>query len=99
MADTPPTRRRMTVSTTVEAAAARASVHDTGTGLPPQIDGALFTPFVTTKSHGLGVGLTIARTIVQAHDGRIEAHNGPDGGATFTVTLPRVSAPPDRASQ
>ena len=47
----------------------------------------LFTPFVTTKSQGLGIGLTIARTIIDAHGGTIEASNNPDGGATFTITL------------
>ena len=47
----------------------------------------LFTPFVTTKSRGLGIGLTIARTIIDAHGGTIEARNNPDGGATFIVTL------------
>ena len=62
---------------------------DTGTGLPAHIDGKLFTPFVTTKAHGLGIGLTIARTIVDAHGGTIDARNNPEGGATFTVTLPR----------
>ena len=59
-----------------------------GTGLPAELDGTLFTPFVTTKAHGLGIGLTIVRTIVDAHGGTIDAHNNPDGGATFTVTLP-----------
>ena len=53
------------------------------------VNGTLFTPFVTTKSHGLGIGLTIARTIVDAHGGTIDAHNNPEGGATFTVTLRR----------
>ena len=58
-----------------------------GPGLPADIIGTLFTPFVTTKSHGLGIGLTIARSIVDAHGGTIEARNNPEGGATFTITL------------
>ena len=67
----------------------RSRCATTGAGLPPQVDGTLFTPFVTTKPHGLGIGLTIVRTIVDAHGGTIEARNNPDGGATFTVTLRR----------
>jgi signal transduction histidine kinase len=85
---TPPARRNLTITTAVRAADVQLSVRDSGTGLPKEIDGTLFTPFVTTKLHGLGVGLTIVRTIVEAHAGTIAAHNNPDGGATFTVTLP-----------
>ena len=68
-------------------------MRDAGTGLPAHIDGTLFTPFATTKAHGLGIGLTITRTIVEAHGGTIDARNNPEGGATFTVTLPCVGAP------
>ena len=68
-------------------------MRDTGTGLPAEIDGQLFTPFVTTRSHGLGIGLTIVETIVAAHGGTITARNNPDGGATFTVTLRRSETP------
>ena len=93
MAETPPTRRRVTITTEVRAADVDVSVRDTGTGLPPQINGTLFTPFVTTKAYGLGIGLAITRTIVDAHGGTIDAHNNPEGGATFTVTLHRSAAP------
>src|SRR4029077_5410652 len=93
MAETPPAHRRVTISTKVRAADVEVSVRDTGTGLPAQIKGTLFTPFVTTKAHGLGIGLVIARTIVDAHGGTIDAHNNPEGGATFTVTLRRGGMP------
>ena len=92
MAATPPGKRHVMVRSECQAATVRISVADAGTGLPPQLEGKLFAPFMTTKSQGLGIGLTIVRTIVDAHDGTIEAHNNPDGGATFTVTLPRGDA-------
>ena len=93
LAETPPARRRITIRSTVRADDVDVSVRDTGTGLPAQVIDTLFTPFVTTKSHGLGIGLTIAQRIVVAHAGTIVAHENADGGATFTVTLPRVSTP------
>ena len=98
MADTPPARRHLTIRSEVRAAEVDVSVRDTGTGLPAHLNGALFTPFVTTKSHGLGIGLTIVRTIVDAHGGTIDARNNPDGGATFTVTLGRSETPGTLAS-
>ena len=92
MADTPPARRRITISTEAKAADVEVSVRDAGTGLPAHIQSTLFTPFVTTKTHGLGIGLTIVRSIVDAHGGTIVARNHPEGGATFTVTLRRSAA-------
>jgi C4-dicarboxylate-specific signal transduction histidine kinase len=97
MAETPPARRRVTISTEVRGADVDVSVRDAGSGLPAQINGARFTPFVTTKAHGLGIGLTITQTIVDAHRGTIDARNNPEGGATFTVTLPRSGTPDIRA--
>jgi C4-dicarboxylate-specific signal transduction histidine kinase len=88
MVDTLPERRRITVQYAVRPDRVEVSVRDAGTGLPAQVDGGLFEPFVTTKTSGIGIGLTIARTIVEAHDGRIEAVNNPEGGATFRVMLP-----------
>ena len=89
MTETPPARRRVAISTEARAADVAVSVRDAGSGLPAQIDGALFAPFVTTKAQGLGIGLTITQTIVEAHRGTIDARNNPEGGATFTVTLRR----------
>jgi len=79
----------MTIRSAVRAADVEVSVCDTGPGLPAEVMATLFTPFVTTKTNGLGVGLTIARTIVEAHGGTIDARENLDEGATFTVTLPR----------
>jgi signal transduction histidine kinase len=93
LAETPAARRHLTIRSAVRSADVEVSVCDTGTGLPPEIIDTLFTPFVTTKPHGLGIGLTIARTIVDAHDGTIGAHANRDGGATFTVTLPLSATP------
>jgi C4-dicarboxylate-specific signal transduction histidine kinase len=89
LAESPSAKRQITIRTAIVAADVEISVCDNGTGLPAEIIGSLFTPFVTTKSHGLGIGLTIAQRIVEAHDGTIVANENVDGGATFTVMLPR----------
>ena len=88
MAETPPAAAACRCRPKSGRTASTVSVRDAGTGLPASIDGRLFEPFVTTKTDGIGIGLTIAHSIVEAHRGRMEAHNNPDGGATFTVTLP-----------
>jgi signal transduction histidine kinase len=88
MAGASTARRQITIGTEIQAAQVAISVRDTGTGVSADLNGDLFTPFVTTKSKGLGIGLTIARTIVEEHGGTIDARNNTDGGATFTVTLP-----------
>jgi two-component system sensor kinase FixL len=65
----------------------RVLVQDSGTGLRRGNLDAIFTPFYTTKREGLGVGLSISRSIVEAHGGRIWCANNPDRGATFYFTL------------
>jgi signal transduction histidine kinase len=89
IAETSPARRHVTISSDVRANDVDVSVRDTGPGLPAHIIGTLFRPFVTTKSHGLGIGLAIVQSIVDAHGGTIAARNNPEGGSTFTVTLRR----------
>ena len=64
------------------------SVRDHGPGIPPEAHERLFDQFFTTKQKGLGMGLSIVRSIVEAHGGKIEAENATDGGARFRVTLP-----------
>jgi two-component system, LuxR family, sensor kinase FixL len=67
------------------------SVADTGAGIAPEIAGQLFQPFVTTKSQGMGVGLSISRTIIESHGGSITPRSNPGGGTIFTFTLPAVN--------
>jgi two-component system sensor kinase FixL len=65
-------------------------VADTGPGIAPEIADQLFQPFVTTKRHGMGVGLSISRTIIEAHGGRLWAEPNPGGGTIFRLTLKTV---------
>lgn len=67
------------------------SVSDTGTGIAPEITEQLFQPFVTTKRQGMGVGLSISRTIIEAHGGSIAPRPNPGGGTIFSFTLPAVN--------
>ena len=64
------------------------SISDTGPGIPAEKLNEIFDPFFTTKKQGMGVGLSIARTIVQAHGGRLWAENQIGGGAVFCLSLP-----------
>jgi two-component system sensor kinase FixL len=59
----------------------------------PEVREALFSPFHSTKREGMGIGLSISRTIVEAHGGKIWAEDAPGGGTVFRFTLPRANAP------
>jgi two-component system sensor kinase FixL len=84
-------RRELTVSThPADDDMVEVRVTDTGPGLDPSVAEQLFQPFVTTKAQGMGVGLSISRTIVEAHGGRIWADANPGGGTRFHFTLRAV---------
>jgi two-component system sensor kinase FixL len=86
-------RRELTVSAAPDGDGGVAiRVADTGPGLPPEVAERLFQPFVTTKPQGMGIGLSICRSIVQAHGGELRAEPNPGGGAVFAFSLP--TAPP-----
>jgi two-component system, LuxR family, sensor kinase FixL len=72
-----------------EKAALQVSFRDNGPGLPPQVRQRLFEPFFTTKTRGTGLGMAIARRIVEAHGGRLVAGSDAVSGAEFVITLPR----------
>jgi signal transduction histidine kinase/integral membrane sensor domain MASE1 len=76
----------------VTPAGVEVSVCDTGVGLPPGVEEDVFEPFFTTKPGGMGLGLSIARSIISAHGGRIWAQSTPGGGGDFRFVLP-ASAP------
>jgi len=75
----------------------RVSVSDSGPGIPDLVLDRLFEPFVTTKPEGIGMGLAVCRTIVEAHRGQIRASNQPGGGAMFEFTLPIAVGAVERA--
>jgi signal transduction histidine kinase len=70
-------------------------VQDSGTGIPPEKLESIFEPFVTSKRDGLGMGLSICRSIIERHGGRIWAANNPDRGATFSITLRSPASEPE----
>jgi signal transduction histidine kinase len=78
----------VTVCTAQKGAGVLIEVVDSGAGIPPEKKDEIFRPFVTTKRGGTGLGLPIAKKIVEAHQGRLEVLDTPDRGVTARVTLP-----------
>ncbi|MQW87640.1 PAS domain-containing sensor histidine kinase [Sinorhizobium saheli] len=82
-------RRELTIRTMPAGAGEVAVVvEDTGGGIPEEISGQLFKPFITTKASGMGIGLSISKRIVEAHGGEMTVSKNAAGGATFRFTLP-----------
>lgn len=85
-------RRELTLDATLAADGRQVAMRviDTGPGLAPEVAERLFQPFVTTKQHGMGVGLSICRSIVEGQGGKLVAERNPEGGTIFSFTLPVV---------
>jgi len=89
MRATDPEARMLSVSTNLhEGGLVNIEIADHGNGFPPDAIDRLFEPFYTTKANGLGLGLSISRSIIAAHGGRLWARNNAEFGATFVVELP-----------
>jgi PAS domain S-box-containing protein len=89
MASTPIAQRSIQISTgSLQAGMVDVLVRDRGHGIRPKENGRLFEPFYTTKNHGLGLGLTLCSTIIQAHQGKLTLVNDERGGAIAKFSLP-----------
>ena len=93
MKNTPNENRNISIRTSRVENFAQLSVSDRGSGIPEDKLKEVFEPFFTSKAEGMGMGLSIARTIVEAHNGLISAKNRDHGGATFRIKLPISTGP------
>jgi signal transduction histidine kinase len=83
-------KRKIILRTQATAHGIQVAVRDFGPGIDPTKLATIWQPFFTTKSTGLGLGLSVSRSIIQAHGGRVSAENYPDGGAMFTFEIPVI---------
>jgi C4-dicarboxylate-specific signal transduction histidine kinase len=98
MSEMPAPRRHLTIETDLrDDGLVALTVRDHGPGIAPELLGKIYEPFFSTKSDGLGMGLSICRSIAEAHGGRLRAANHPSGGAVFEFALPvaTVDRPPE----
>jgi signal transduction histidine kinase len=93
MQDTPPSARILSVSTRQSGGGLELTVADRGQGIAQGAKARLFESLYTTKPHGMGLGLSIVRTIVEAHRGRVAVADREGGGSVFSVWLPTSSMP------
>jgi len=93
--------RRLTIATVDANEEVLVTISDNGPGISPEIRSRIFEPFFTTKKigEGTGLGLSLAFHIVSAHGGRLEARNGPEGGAEFEIALPARGTKPEDGRQ
>jgi len=88
-------RKELVVRTELEGTFVAVEVSDTGPGIAEEVSAQLFKPFTTTKPGGMGIGLSISKTIIEAHGGNIGVSRNVNGGATFRFTLPAYREPAD----
>src|SRR6266550_260395 len=92
MAENPPGDRRLRISTNLQSDSVRVSIEDQGRGVPCGDVSRIFQPFFTTKSHGLGIGLSICRSIIAAHQGRLWAKSNETRGTTLHPQLQVIAS-------
>jgi two-component system, LuxR family, sensor kinase FixL len=99
MSTAEPSDRELTLTNVADDEHVQIAVTDRGVGIPDGALDSVFDPFVTHREHGLGLGLAISRSIVQAHRGRIQAENNADRGATFRCFLPLANGHADSIAE
>jgi two-component system sensor kinase FixL len=80
--------RRLVIQSHVDDSSVHVTVSDTGPGIPAAIEDQVFHPFITSKDDGLGIGLSVSRSIIDAHGGRLEIKRGSATMTSFVLTLP-----------